>query len=223
MNIIGVIALIDLIVSLFVDKQAVPLACMIGDAIGFSGTSGIKPEYEGWAVILTKLLGFMATICFMVLGTYIVYYKALVKVDTVKQVSGMSFYSMIIFGIVGLSHAIFAIICAATVEYVWSAEDTGYVDEDIKDMGNQASLISCLLELIFFTFQFFCFFWAWHISKQALKTILEFHDYLIAYRLTPRSRILRKHLPRMTMVIEEESSMDQSSMMMSQSRLMSVS
>ena len=57
----------------------------------------------------------------------------------------------------------------------------------------------------------------------ALKKMLEFHDYLIQYRLTPKSRILRKHLPKMTMVLEEESNMDTSSMMMSQSRLMSVS
>jgi len=64
---------------------------------------------------------------------------------------------------------------------------------------------SSLLELCFLTCEFFCFFWAWVLSKRALHTILEFHDYLISYRLTPRSRILRKHLPRMTMVIEEES------------------
>ena len=60
--------------------------------------------------------------------------------------------------------------------------------------------------------------------------MLEFHDYLIEYRLTPRSRILRKHLPQMSMVIEEESNMDQSmmttvmdqsEMKMSQSRVMS--
>ena len=84
-------------------------------------------------------------------------------------------------------------------------------------------MVSSLIELCFFSVELLFFFWAWTLSKRALKTILEFHDYLIAYRLTPRSRILRKHLPRMTMVIEEESSMDQSSIMLSQSRLMSVS
>ena len=174
----------------------------------------------GWALILTKLLGFTSTICFMVLGTYIVYYKALVKVDTIKQVSAMAFYCMIVFAIVGLAHAVFAVLCAATVEY------DGYdkvKDDDLADMGKQDKLISCLFEFILLSLEFFMFFWAWHLSKQALHTILEFHDYLISYRLTPRSRILRKHLPRMTMVIEEESSMDQSSIMMSQSRLMSVS
>ncbi len=54
--------------------------------------------------------------------------------------------------------------------------------------------------------------------------MIEFHDYLIRYRLTPRSRILRKHLPKMTMVLEEqESMMDSSSVLMSQSRVESQS
>lgn len=53
--------------------------------------------------------------------------------------------------------------------------------------------------------------------------MIQFHDYLIKYRLTPRSRILRKHLPKMATVYEEESMMDSSSVMMSQSRVMSVS
>jgi hypothetical protein len=53
--------------------------------------------------------------------------------------------------------------------------------------------------------------------------MIKFHDYLIQYRLTPRSRILRKHLPKMAMVLEEESNMDQSSIMMSQSRMQSMS
>ena len=53
--------------------------------------------------------------------------------------------------------------------------------------------------------------------------MIKFHDYLIEYRLTPRSRILRKHLPKMSMVIEEESQMDQSSIHLSQSRMASSS
>ena len=67
------------------------------------------------------------------------------------------------------------------------------------------------------------FILTYHKVKLALDTMLQFHDYLIEYRLTPRSRILRKHLPKMTMVLEEESNMDQSSIMMSQSRIMSIS
>ena len=53
--------------------------------------------------------------------------------------------------------------------------------------------------------------------------MIKFHDYLIEYRLTPRSRILRKHLPKLEMVIEEESNMDSSSIALSQSRMTSTS
>jgi|Transcript_17600 hypothetical protein len=85
LNVTGVLSLIYLIVSLFVDKQAIPLSSLIGHAITFTGAySDVKSDYKDWAIVITKLLGFMATICFMVLGTYIVYYKALVKVDTIR-------------------------------------------------------------------------------------------------------------------------------------------
>jgi len=69
------------------------------------------------------------------------------------------------------------------------------------------------VELVLFLIETAGFIWAYWYSKKALGVMIKFHDYLITYRLTPRSRILRKHLPAMTMVIEEgESSMDQSSM-----------
>ena len=77
-------------------------------------------------------------------------------------------------------------------------------------------MVFCFLECL-------VFFLTLRRIKQALETMITFHDYLVEYRLTPRSRILRKHLPKMTMVIEEESNMDTSSIMMSQSRVMSLS
>ena len=84
-------------------------------------------------------------------------------------------------------------------------------------------MLCSILELLFFSINMFVFIWTWTLSRRALESIIQFHDYLIAYRLTPRSRILRKHLPRMTMVIEEDSLMDSESIMQSQSRLQSIS
>ena len=46
--------------------------------------------------------------------------------------------------------------------------------------------------------------------------MMVFHDYLISYRLTPRSRIMRKHLPKLSMVMEEDSTYEASSIMQSQ-------
>jgi len=206
---VGICSLIYLIVSLFIGKKSVPVSCFLAHVIVFKGDySSIDTSYESWTVILAKLFGFVATICFIFLGTYIVYYKALVKVDTLKQIQGMAFYVMISFGVVGLCHAILVIICAANATYGYDASMPGITAEDIKSKGNVASMVSSLFELIFFSFEFFLFFFAYILSKRALVTMLEFHDYLITYRLTPRSRIFRKHMPRMTMVIEEESDYD---------------
>ena len=39
-------------------------------------------EYEYWTVIIFKITAFMCAICFLLLGTFIAYYKSVVKVET---------------------------------------------------------------------------------------------------------------------------------------------
>lgn len=42
------------------------------------------------------------------------------------------------------------------------------------------------------------------------KNLYELHDFLIEYKSTPRSKLLRKHLPQeLSMVLEEESYLEQ--------------
>lgn len=86
LNVVGIISLIYIVVSLFMSEQSsAPLSCFIGHHIVFKDRyADVEADYASWSVILAKLFGFMGIICFLVLGTYIVYYKALVKVDTVK-------------------------------------------------------------------------------------------------------------------------------------------
>lgn len=79
-------------------------------------------------------------------------------------------------------------------------------------------VIAIILQILFFAAQLACVFIIYRRIKQTTVTMIKFHDYLIEYRLTPRSRILRKHLPKMSMVMEEESCMDSSSMALSQSQ-----
>ena len=40
--------------------------------------------------------------------------------------------------------------------------------------------------------------------------MLEFHDFLVAYKQTPRSKILRRHLPKLDAVVEEDSNLEYS-------------
>lgn len=149
----------------------------------------------------------MATICFMVLGTYILYYKALLKVDTVIKIKSMSFITMLMLGVICLCHAILVILTAVMVDFKSSSQD------DMNSKTNTFIMVTSVFELIIVSIEFFLFFMTHKLSKNALETMFKFHDYLVNYRLTPRSRILRKHLPRMTMVIEEESDYDGKSSM----------
>ena len=119
---------------------------------------------------------------------------------------------MVIYSVIGLLHTILVILCSSTVKYTNTNPDSDVSDDEIKSKGSVDAMVSSIFELLFFSIHFFLIFMAYSMSKGTLKTMLEFHDYLINYRLTPRSRILRKHLPRMTMVIEEESEMDSQSM-----------
>ena len=231
LNGVGICILIYLIVSLFLDNEGEPLACSIGYSSSFKGDySHIKVKYTSWTVILSKLFGFMACICYLVLGTYIVYYKALIKVDTIVSVKKMTVYSLITFGVIGGLHVILVILCAAFAEFTGNdPAKSGVSDDDVDSKGSLGAGLSAIFELIFASLGACFFYVAYLLSKRTLETMLEFHDYLIDYRLTPRSRILRKHLPRMTMVIEEESDYDGASSMggrsqiMSHSRIMSIS
>ena len=63
-----------------------------------------------------------------------------------------------------------------------------------------------MFELVIFLMETIGFILTYKYTKKALKVMISFHDYLVTYRLTPRSRVLRKHLPVLTMVIEESES-----------------
>lgn len=86
---------------------------------------------------------------------------------------------------------------------------------DLEKKESASIVIAIVLQVIFFLAEGFAFYFVYYKASKTLEIMLTFHDYLVQYRLTPRSRILRKHLPKMTMVLEEESNMDTSSVMMS--------
>ena len=61
---------------------------MISHALIFQGdivSSSLETEYEYWTVIIFKITAFMCAICFLLLGTFIAYYKSVVKVETMVQ------------------------------------------------------------------------------------------------------------------------------------------
>lgn len=131
-------------------------------------------------------------------------------------------YCLIGFAVVGVIHSI-SVIFFAFQEDIVAEEGQTYDSDELKSKRKLSVILAIMIQVMFYFMEMFAFFLTYLKVKKALNIMLQFHDYLIEYRLTPRSRVLRKHLPKMTMVLEEDSNMDQSSMMMSQSRIMSVS
>ena len=164
----------------------------------------------------------MTALLSVLLASYIFYNKSLIKVDALKNTKSMAKTVLGAFIIVGFAHSSF-VIGFAFREEIKPADNKsiGHLNEK-NDIANGLIVV---FQLIFYNGQAIGFYMIFKRVREALETMIKFHDYLIEYRLTPRSRILRKHLPKMSMVIEEESNMDQSSIGLdhSQSRLTNTS
>ena len=158
------------------------------------------------ALFLTlKVIEFLQVTCYIFVGSSVIYYKDSLKIDSSQALKKIAYISLIIMGILLVLNMAF---------FVWFT----LLWSDYYDNSGRITLrlISLLLGLFFILFQLSLFIIFFRNTKQSLDQMLLFHDYLISYRLTPRSRIMRKHLPRMSMVIEEESNFDTSSYMQSQ-------
>ena len=61
---------------------------MVSHSLVFHGdimSEKLAIHYEYWTVILFKITAFMCAISFLLLGTFIAYYKSVVKVETMIQ------------------------------------------------------------------------------------------------------------------------------------------
>ena len=201
---IGILYLVFLTVSLFITSIQAPLAVIMANAMMFGGES-VKKDEEDWTQIIFKITGFLCAISFIIMGTYIAYHKSVVKVDTLMQVQKTAQYCMVVFFSIGIFHSIFVIFFAFRQDVYATNLDH---QDDIDKKASYAAFMSILIQLVFYTGEALAFLVTYRQISAALKKMIEFHDYLIQYRLTPRSRILRKHLPKMQMVLEEESNMD---------------
>lgn len=75
-------------------------------------------HFEIWTEVIFKISGFAIAIIYLLLGTYIIYYKSVVKVETMNQITKASLISLIAFLCTGLIHSVFVIIF--TIEIVIS-------------------------------------------------------------------------------------------------------
>ena len=70
--------------------------------------------------------------------------------------------------------------------------------------------LSLLFTLIFDALQLAVVFFYRRLAIKSEESFLTFHDFLIDYRASPRTKMLKRHKPNLDMVIEEESRYEQS-------------
>jgi len=71
-------------------------------------------------------------------------------------------------------------------------------------------LIYCLFAIPVYLLQLILMYLLWRESIKCEKALLAFHDFLVSYRQTPRSRLFKKHLPSMEPILEDESHLEKS-------------
>ena len=117
---------------------------------------------------------------------FIMYHKGAIKVNTSKTIRSCALHHLIVFSIVSLAFFVINIIY-----FVVNVENPG---------KSPFVLVGIMLVLMAVQASLFTFFFK--LADGSVKQMMQFHEYLVSYRLTPRSRILRKHMPKMDAILE---------------------
>jgi len=164
--VIGVSYLVFLTVSIFVTDLQEPLSVILSQAM--IKTSG-SPDNAMWTIIAFKITGFACAIIFIFLGTYISYYKSVIKVDAMQLVLKGSFYCLCAYATISFLHTTFVIMFAGFQEIDW----------DTNGKRIAALMIAILLQVVFYLLGLLCFIVPYRQVKKTLALMIKYHDYLI--------------------------------------------
>ena len=162
---LGMAYMIYLTISLFVDHIIEPIAVIISEVLVYGSNMGgsYVEQYDGWTIVVFKITGFMTAIVFILIASYIIYYKSVVKVDAMLHLSKMSVYCLYSYLIIGLLHTTFVslftateVICPAKIPKDECTKEKLEDDDGTKNTIRQ--VIAILFQLLFFAGQFACVF-----------------------------------------------------------------
>ena len=182
------------IIFIFTD-QDVPVLALISMKLG--GASDSTKDWDPWPVRLFTV-GIM--LIHLSQTVFIMYHKDTLKVNTSKTIRSCAIHHLIAFSIVSLCFFVINII---------------YLITNVKDMQISPYILSGFL-IVIIAVQTIVFVLFYKLADQSVTQMLKFHEYLVNYRLTPRSRIMKKHMPKMEAIYEQESAFESSSVLMSQ-------
>ena len=151
-------------------------------------------SFPSWVVRLFNVISMLVYLSQMV---FTLYHRGTLKVNTSMTIKSIATHHAIVFTIVSIAFFLINII---------------YFIMNV-DGARSALILLVILLGIAISAQVILFVGFWWLANESLKQMMQFHEYLVNYRLTPRSRILRKHMPKLDAIMEQESAMESSSIL----------
>ena len=184
------------VVSIFIGET--PILVDMSLKLTRSHVEPKKPPTSGsfgsWVVRLFNVVSMLVYLSQMV---FTLYHRGTLKVNTSMTIKSIATHHAIVFTIVSIAFFLINVIY-----FIMNVE------------GARSALILLVILLgIAISAQVILFVGFWWLANESLKQMMQFHEYLVNYRLTPRSRILRKHMPKLDAIIEQESAMESSSIL----------
>ena len=151
-----------------------------------------------WIVRLFNVISMLVYLSQMV---FTLYHRGTLKVNTSMTLKSIATHHAIVFTIVSIAFYLINVIY-----FIMNVAPTS--DSKPSSFYVLLGLLGLIVSVQILLFGGF-----WWLANDALKQMMIFHEYLVNYRLTPRSRILRKHMPKMEAIVEQESAMESSSIL----------
>ena len=144
---------------------------------------------------------------FLFLGIVAIYTRQAAKVKSSQFLLKVSLYGAIVGSLILLTQVILAIVYTLTL---CTCKQKGCQNYYPYNIGKDAKGSIIGLELFFLAIQASLFFGLYLINKRTMENMIKFHDYLIAFKQTPRSRIFKRYRPPLETVPEIESQYERS-------------
>ena len=179
------------VVSIFVGDTPI----LVHLSLKLTRSQVIPEKHIGpWVVRLFNVVSMLVYLSQMV---FTLYHRGTLKVNTSMTIKSIATHHAIVFTIVSIAFFLINVI---------------YFFMNIEGARSALILLGILLGITI-SAQVILFVGFWWLANESLKQMMIFHEYLVNYRLTPRSRILRKHMPKLDAIIEQESAMESSSIL----------
>lgn len=188
---VGVLYLIAEILNLVVTNTDMPLTAQLSVLIaGYSLNDNYLPR--GALSILTIIISIAIWIIFLVLGTLGIYTRQVAKISSYICLQRMAKYGALLSTLLLIAQTPMIIIFANTI-----------TKDNVKVDG--VLLPTIILQCVFALIQTGLFLYLFMAVNKCIVTMKVFHDYLINYKQTPRSRMFKRYRPPMEQIAEIDS------------------